>query len=343
MSGRAKRILYRIIELLLVLVAAAGVFFMFYQALKADILRDSLAIAGCAVGFVLLLPVAIIVLHELGHLIFGLVAGLRFYSFSVRILQIGRGWRVCLKNNPDFAGKTVMLPKNEKRVRVKLTAFALGGAVFNLVYGCAFLLFYFFIPQSPVLLLFELLAPVSIFEGLIALYPAELSAGHTDGKIVIGLMKNTPYARVMQAVLAAQGQLLKGSYSNISRDLLFDLPVIREDEPLFLSLTQLRWQYCYFHDEIDEAYSQIQRMRVLCDYTNGEEAFFDIAWGMAVLGRDREGAEAFITEYGIEPSPLVRVALYHEGKEDALREIECEQSRGVKELKAKMLAESEKE
>lgn len=343
MSGRAKRISYRIIELLLVLVAAAGVFFMFYRALKADVLYDSLTIAGCAVGFVLLLPVTTVVLHEIGHLTFGLLAGLRFYSFSVRILQIGRGGRVSFKNNPDFAGKTVMLPKSEKGMRAKLTVFALGGAVFNLIYGCVFLLLYFLVPQSPVLLLFELFAPVSLFEGLIALYPAELSAGHTDGKIAIGLMKNTPYARVMQAVLAAQGQLLKGSYSNISRELLFDLPVIREDEPLFLSLTQLRWQYCYFHGELDEAHAQIERMRVLCDYTNDEDAFCDVAWGMAILGGNREGAEAFITEYGIEPSPLVRVALYHKGKEDALSEIEREKSRGLKELKEKMLAQSEKE
>lgn len=343
MSGRAKRILYRMIELLLVLVAAAGVFFMFYRALKTDVLYDSFLIVGCAVGFVLLLPVATVVLHEIGHLVFGLVAGLRFYSFSVRILQIGRGWRVCLRNNPDFAGKTVMLPKNDKGMRSKLTVFALGGAVFNLVYGCVFLLLYFFVPQSLALLLFELLAPVSVFEGLIALYPAELSSGHTDGKIISGLIKNTPYARVMQAVLAAQGQLLKGSYSDISRDLLFDLPVVREDEPLFLSLTQLRWQYCYFHDELDEAYVQIGRMCTLCEYTNDAEAFCDVAWGMAVLGGNRGGAEMFLDECGIDPSPLVRIALYHEGKDDALLEIEREQSRGLKELKEKMLADSQKE
>lgn len=340
MSGRAKKITYRIVELLLVLFAAAGIFFIFYAAFRADVLHDSLSISVCVVGFVLLLPVATVFLHETGHLVFGLIAGLRFYSFSIRFLQIGRGGRVCFINNPDFAGKTVMLPKKVKSARGKLLVFALGGAAFNLIYGCVFLLLYFLVPQTPVLLLFELLAPLSLFEGLIALYSAELPAGNTDGKIAIGLIKNTPYARVMQAVLAAQGTLVTGSYSAVSREMIFDTPVIREDDPLFLSLTQLRWQYCYFNGDKEEAIAQIGRLRALCDYTDSEEAFCDVAWGMAVLSGDKEGAEAFLAENEISPSPNVRVVLYQEGEEDALREIERELNVGLKELKEKMLADS---
>lgn len=341
MSGRAKRILYLIIELLLVLVAAAGVFFMFYRAVKAEAIQEPQAIAVFAICFILLLPVASVVLHEVGHLLFGLFAGLRFCSFSVRILQINRGGRVCLKNDANFAGKTVMLPRSGKRIRGKLACFALGGIVLNLLYGSIFLGLYCTLPFSPALLLFELLAPVSLLEGLLALYPAELPAGYTDGKIVLGLIKNTPYSQVMQAVLLAQGKLLKGSYSDISCEALFELPVIREDDPLFLSLTQLRWQCCYMLGKRKEALAQIERMRVLCDYLDDVEAHCDVAWGLAVLGKDKEGAEAFLNGNAAKLTPLVRVALYGEGKEDTLKEIEREQSIGVKELKEKMLADSE--
>lgn len=340
MSGRAKRIAYRIVELLLVLFAAAGVFFMFYTAFKADVLRDPLSISICVVGFLVLCPVATVLLHETGHLVFGSVVGLRFYSFSIRFLQIGRGGRICLKNDNDFAGKTVMLPKREGGVRGKLIVFALGGAIFNLIYGCVFLLLYFFVPQTPVMLLFESLAPLSLFEGLLALYPAELSAGKTDGKIVLEQIKNTPDARVLRAVLTAQGILITGSYSDISRGTIFETPVVREDDLLFLSLIQLRWQYCYFCGEKEEALSQIERLRTLCDYTDNEEIFCDVAWGLAVLGGNREEAKEFLTENCIQPSPILRVALCREGEEEVLREIERELAVGIKALKEKMLTDS---
>lgn len=340
MSGRAKRTVYRTVELLLVLFAVAGIFFMFYSAFQSDLLQDPLSISVCVVGFVILLPVATVFLHETGHLSFGLLAGLRFYSFSVRFLQIGRGGRVRLITNPDFAGKTVMLPKKERGARGKLLVFSLGGVLFNLIYGCVFLSLYFLVPQTPALLLFELLAPLSLFEGLLALIPAELSAGRTDGSIAVGLIGNTPYARVMQAVLTAQGVLVKGSYPSVSRRMIFDAPVIREDDPLFLSLTQLRWQFCYCNGEKEEALAQIGRLRALCDYTDSEEAFCDVAWGTAVLGGDKKGAEAFLAENDVLPTPIVRVALFREGEEEALREIARERNAGLKELKEKMLADS---
>lgn len=341
MSGRAKRILYRTIELLLVLVAAAGVFFLFYGALKKQIFDSASVIAGCSVGFVLLLPFASVVLHELGHLLFGAAAGLRFCSFSVRFLQIGRGFRVRFRGNPDFAGETVMLPKNGKRVRGKLAVFAVGGSVLNFLYGILFTVFIFTLPQSPVLVMFEMLAPISLFEGLIALYPADLTAGRTDGLILLELIRNTPYALVLQSVLSAQGQLAEGSYSHLSRLAIFELPAIREDDRLFLSLTQLRFEYCYFHGEKAEALAQSGRLRALCDYFDDEELYFDVALGMALLGEGREQAAAFLSETGVNPSAFIRYVLTGEGKEEAIDEIGREPYAGIKELKEKMIADSE--
>jgi len=81
-------------------------------------------------------------------------------------------------------------------------------------------------------------------------------------------------------------------------------------------------------------------LRTLCDYTDNEEIFCDVAWGLVVLGGNREEAKEFLTENCIQPSPILRVALYREGEEEVLREIERELAVGTKALKEKMLMDS---
>ncbi len=68
------------------------------------------------------------VLHELGHLIFGLIAGLKLLSVKILWFKFDfeHGFKIKAEK-ADSLGETVFLPKNDKRVSLKVAVSILGG------------------------------------------------------------------------------------------------------------------------------------------------------------------------------------------------------------------------
>ena len=232
MSGRAKRIVYIAGNCILCLLAFAAtvwiaLFNAFYQG-----------------PIFLIVPV----------IAWGLAwafAGMKCVSVTLSYFRIGGG--KIRPVNPAYAGAIEAFPRNGNHVRGKFFALAVGGAVVNLIVGGVLLALYFALP----------LHPATVFCGMLAcaaLIPAELPAGKTDGAILLGLMKKTPEEEVMLRVLAAQGILYRGSFSDIPRPLLFDVPVVREDLPAFAALILLRTQYLLFEGNREEAEETLVRL-----------------------------------------------------------------------------------
>lgn len=345
MSGRTKRIIYEIFETVLGLLALAGtVVLAFFGAI-----RDENQLIGCVIAFLIfgvfciVLPINVLI-HECGHLLFGKIANLKSISISVGWFQIdGNGIRITRKHS--FAGETQMLPKSIKGVRGKTACFALGGALLNLIYGAVFLSLFFVLPMHPVLFFFELCAPLNIFEGLTALYPAELDSGRTDGKVLTELACKTPFSEVFLAVLTAQGLLYKQGYAEIPRELLFDLPIVREDEPAFLALTQLRWQYLFMNGDEEGAATQIKRLETLVDYLSEEdkyaEALCGVACGYALMISNERASELIETAEaakGMLAHTLAQYAIEGVNKNAVLSAINKEKAVGIKEFSKEVLA-----
>lgn len=349
MSGRMKRIIYEISEIVFGLIAIAGTILVGFFG----VIQDANQTLGCSIAlivfgvFCILLPVNVLV-HELGHLLFGWVSGLKFISLSIACFQItGKG--IHYIGNRGFAGETQMLPKTEKRVRSKMACFSLGGAVFNLVFGAVFVTLFFVVPIHPVLFFFELFAPFNLFEGIVALLPAELDAGRTDGKVLCDIVRGTPYSQVFLSVIAAQGMLFSKSYTEIEKRLLFDLPVIREDEPAFLALTQLRWQYLFMNGDEEGAAAQIKRLGEIIEYLpeGGARAELtcDIAYVHRVLFENTECAELLQSAEaakGSLPYALAQFAIYGEEEDAVIAAIEKERAVGIRELSRALLSRAKK-
>lgn len=267
MSGKTKRILYCIVTGLLIMAAMAGAIVMLYVANGASFRTPDLPLQivwWCFLGVYILFPLNVLV-HELGHLLFGFLAGMRAYSFSVNRIGLFRtGKRVRFSWN--VAGATQMFPKNGERTRGRALVFTLGGILLNVIYAAVFLILFFTAERSPALLFFELFAPLSLAEGLSALYPVELPAGKTDGAVLFGLIRRSPEEDVMLRVLRAQGILNKGSFSELPRELLFDAPVVREDNTAALSLMQLSYQKLLYEGETELALRQMRRLKALDEY-----------------------------------------------------------------------------
>ena len=303
MTGRAKRICYRIFLIVCGLAAVLGTVLIACSAI--DYVRAEeysyLWVFGFAVGLLLIFPVNTLV-HELGHLVFGTLAGMRFSSirFSrIRIVRIGKHLSGNIMRMSEVAGACEMYPRNDRHVRGKMIVFTLGGAVFSTVGSVAVLVCYHLMPLSPALYFFSLFAPLSILEAFAALYPVETATGKTDGAVMLGLIKKSPDAIVALNVLTAQGILSGGSYRNIKKDLLYNVPVVREDDTGFLALLSLRFGYEMVQGNVAAAMDALRRLESLFDELpalSRTEVACDLVYAYCVLEPDPEHAEKFMTE-----------------------------------------------
>lgn len=230
-------------------------------------LGDSIACIVAAVS-VVFFPIPVI-LHEAGHLLFGLACKMRFVSVCIsrfRIYKEKGKLKINILKFAEHAGSCEMLPRGEEEGEGKTVAFALGGCALNLLYAFVCILLYCFLPLSPALLYFEIFALYSAYLGLTELYPADTPDGKTDGRFALDVLRKTPSAVLAMQVMQLQREVVEQGYGSLREDELFQLPVVAEDDVAFLSLTQLRYRYFVVKGEYERAGEFFARMDELYDY-----------------------------------------------------------------------------
>ncbi len=156
------------------------------------------------------------------------------------------GAAVKIKSKPKFSlfgsSRCMLIPKTDKNLRGRLIFTALGGIIVNalfIVLGFVTI----FVSVLPAWLC--VFMPASVFLFLMNTVPAQLQSGKTDGQVLSGLISLSDEAVVMLAVMTVQARVLNGAkIEEVDEGLLFDLPVIREDDESFIALTGLRYEYC---------------------------------------------------------------------------------------------------
>ncbi len=300
MSARTRKNLYRILVVIFGLAALFGLVMIALSGLKTQDTAYIWVIAA-AIGTLILLPVSTLV-HEGGHLLFGWCTGMKFASVRLglfRIVRVGKKIKIRFLLRNDAAGSCEMYPKDGNQVYSRMVAFSLGGAIFNFLYAIALLLTVFLCEMHPALFFFQLFMPLCFLEGFASLFPAQTAAGGTDGEMVRALIQKEPVAVLSLRVMTAHGILKNADYSALSHELLFDTPVVREDEPAFLAITQLRWQYRFFTGDLEGAQKELSRMEELYDYipeiARGEVAC-DLAYAYCAIEGNLLRAEAILSD-----------------------------------------------
>lgn len=175
-------------------------------------------------------------LHELGHVLFG-----SFSKIKVRIERL----------RPFSSSSVQIIPKNYKSLKGRMLCTAVGGLVINFLFialGAVAL----FVPEVPVYI--SLVLPASFYIFVLNALPLQFASGKTDGLVIYELAKNTDNAKVLLSVLTVQAQVLGGKpIEEVDEKLLFDLPQIQEDDPAFISLAELRYEYFKAKGEEDKA------------------------------------------------------------------------------------------
>lgn len=149
------------------------------------------------VGFVAVAYAAIIfhiIIHEGGHLVFGLLTGYRFSSFRVfSFMWVKEGESVKFKRHSiaGTGGQCLMSPPDIKDGKMPVAWYNLGGSLMNVIFGLLFLGGFFLCGEvsilSAILLLFALLGfALAILNGV----PLRTGTIDNDGYNAISLAKD---------------------------------------------------------------------------------------------------------------------------------------------------------
>ena len=226
------------------------------------------------IGFVLGAILAPVV-HEFGHILFAICQKMRIiYAkfFCFRLQRKGKKLQFGFAS-PFAADETQVIPKFGANMQSRAIAYTLGGLLFSGIFLVLLLLTAVVLSALKInaFLLWGAL-PYCAYLFFLNLAPFEYTAGKTDMLVFIGLKRGYDVEKTMLAAMKIQGYLFEGkSFSEISRDLFFELPVLREDEPLFALMLDLRYRYHLEKGEMDEAADCLNRLVVSQEYLSEYE------------------------------------------------------------------------
>ena len=149
------------------------------------------------VGLFLAMYIAVLVhliIHEAGHLVFGLISGYKFSSFRIfNFIWVKENERIRLKrlSIAGTGGQCLMAPPDLVEGRIPIVLYNLGGSLINAIAGLTFLILYFVFVSIPflstVMLIFAVIGfIIAIMNGV----PMRLGTVDNDGYIAFSLTRN---------------------------------------------------------------------------------------------------------------------------------------------------------
>lgn len=202
---------------------------------------------ACYAGIILALPFASL-MHELGHMLIGAIC------------------KIKVKPHFSLFGNSYcdIMPKTDKHLKARVYFTVIGGDFINLLliaiaFTCVELGGTF--PYLPIV---GVIIPANIYLLIMNSFSVKYASGKSDGYISNSILSNSDEAQVMLAVLAVQAQLLNGKpIEEVDENLLFDLPVIAEDDLSFIALCELRYKYYEATGNLAEAEKYKKRFEQL--------------------------------------------------------------------------------
>ncbi len=156
-----------------------------------------------------------VILHELGHMVCGLISGYRFLFFriySFMLVKIDGKLRFKRLSVAGTAGQCIMLPPNNVEYRdIPFLLYNLGGVLSNLFFSVIFILLYFLVPLPPLFnVVFPCLAVMGIVFALTNGIPLNNGVNVNDGYNIKSMIKNKSARRAFAIQLEMTGMLSQG-------------------------------------------------------------------------------------------------------------------------------------
>lgn len=155
-----------------------------------------------------------VIIHEAGHLIFGLLTGYKFSSFRIfNFIFIKENKQIKLKRYSlaGTAGQCLMSPPEETNRNTPVILYNLGGVIANAITGFIFILLYFVTDRPSILS--SIILTFSVFGFFYAIangIPLKLKNISNDGSNVLSLVHNKEAIRCFRLQMKISEETAKG-------------------------------------------------------------------------------------------------------------------------------------
>lgn len=216
-----------------------------------------------------------ILLHETGHLLFGLATGYRFASFRVGSLiwvKTDQGIRRGKYHLPGTAGQCLLFPPDPVEGNYPLFLYNLGGSLMNLIVALVFGgLSLLFAQASFGWLLCWLMVITGLVGALQNGIPISSGVVANDGYNAFALRKHPAARRAFWLQLAINGELTRGKRLREMPQDWFTLPTEAEmGDPLTAAIAALACNRLMDQHQLDQA------ARTMEAYLAGDNALLDL-------------------------------------------------------------------
>ena len=202
--------------------------------------QEILSLVGLFLGMYVALFFHMIV-HEAGHLVFGLMTGYKFCSFRIASFMWQKeNGKLKLKRLTlaGTGGQCLMTPPDMKDGKIPLVLYNLGGSFINIIIGALFLVGYLIFSDipflSPILLIF---AAVGFMTAMMNGIPMRMGTVDNDGYNAFALSRNKEAVAAFWVQLKVAEQSSKGVRLKDMPDEWFAVPI---DEAMKNSLVATR-------------------------------------------------------------------------------------------------------
>ena len=175
--------------------------------------QEILSLAGLFLGMYVALFFHMIV-HEAGHLVFGLMTGYKFCSFRIAsFMWLKENGKLKMKRLTlaGTGGQCLMTPPDMKDGKIPLVLYNLGGSFINIIIGALFLVGYLIFSDipflSPILLIF---AAVGFMTAMMNGIPMRMGTVDNDGYNAFALSRNKEAVEAFWVQLKVAEQSSKG-------------------------------------------------------------------------------------------------------------------------------------
>lgn len=209
--------------------------------------------------------------HELGHLILGKKNGFKLISFYFWFFKWslkGDKYKFNFAFLGEEFGATEMISTTTENMEKRFYNLTLGGPLFS---------FFLFIIGIPCVFLtflpFELYAilsmilPINTYIFLGNALPSSMDGVRNDGGVLYGLKKNDDVSKNTISLLKIHTELFLGkSPKEITKEFLFEVPQLPEDDLNFLMILQARYNYYLDLNDYEKAREVLERLESLEEY-----------------------------------------------------------------------------
>ncbi|MBQ6878123.1 MAG: hypothetical protein IJO22_06965 [Oscillospiraceae bacterium] len=197
------------------------------------------------------------VIHELGHLVFGLLTGYKFISFrigNIMFIKESGKLRIKLYNIVGTGGQCLMMPPPWSE-NLKTSLYNFGGCIFNFVFAFLFLAAFVFAEKGTFWAVFSgMLCAVGFGNVLLNGIPLQVGGISNDGRNAFLLGKNKKALRAFWLQLYVNGLMSEGErMRNMPEDWFFVPSGEDLFDPMICTIGVMKYNYYYDTHDFEKA------------------------------------------------------------------------------------------